>query len=511
MRLKKIAIALALILVVLVASAWVAVSVLLGPERVRAAVEAQASAAFGQQVRIESASARIFPVVGLDLQDVTISNTPTRLETVALETGLRPLFSRRVENARVTVSQGRIEIPWLIALLSSLAHAPPPPSGSGSGFTVVSVRTIELRDVVLTAGAHELRVDADGLYQEDRLEVTRLDARGAATTLTGRGTLASVSRAAGKFKIDADTLDLDALLALASAATPAGNSRRGAGRRGSDSSAGLSIEADVRAKSGRAAGFGFTNLSTSIRVTPLDVRLEPLRLNAFQGQFNGRATVNTSGTVPQIGVTGDLAEMRVGEIAAFAGSPGTISGTLMARAAMTCACGDLPTALRAMRGNGRFEILNGQIPGLHLVREVVLAFGRPAGDAPQSSGERFSKIAGTFTMANGVIATDDLTFAASDFNMRGRGTVSAANGAVSVRADVVLSPELSKQAGRDLVRYAHEGDRVILPATLSGTIASPRVFIDMEQALGRALKNELERRGRSLLDRLLRKKPGGQR
>lgn len=178
---------------------------------------------------------------------------------------------------------------------------------------------------------------------------------------------------------------------------------------------------------------------------------------------------------------------------------------------MTCACGDLPTALRAMRGNGRFEILNGQIPGLHLVREVVLAFGRPAGDAPQSSGERFSKIAGTFTMANGVIATDDLTFAASDFNMRGRGTVSAANGAVSVRADVVLSPELSKQAGRDLVRYAHEGDRVILPATLSGTIASPRVFIDMEQALGRALKNELERRGRSLLDRLLRKKPGGQR
>ncbi len=73
----------------------------------------------------------------------------------------------------------------------------------------------------------------------------------------------------------------------------------------------------------------------------------------------------------------------------------------------------------------------------------------------------------------------------------------------------MLSRKLSQQAGRDLYRYARQGDRIILPATLSGTVASPRVFIDLEQALGRALKNELEQRGRSLLDRLLRRKPGG--
>jgi hypothetical protein len=93
--------------------------------------------------------------------------------------------------------------------------------------------------------------------------------------------------------------------------------------------------------------------------------------------------------------------------------------------------------------------------------------------------------------------------------MRGGGTISVTTGAVDFKADVVLSRELSKQAGRDLVRYAHEGDRVILPATLSGTVASPHVFVNMEEAVGRALKNELERRGRSLLDRLLRRRPGG--
>ena len=115
---KKIAIALALLLIVLVAGAWVAVRLMLSPERVRAAVEAQVTAALGQRVRIGSATARIFPTVGLDLHDITIADTPTRLDSIAFETGLRPLFSRRVENGQVTLSNGRVEIPWLVALLS---------------------------------------------------------------------------------------------------------------------------------------------------------------------------------------------------------------------------------------------------------------------------------------------------------------------------------------------------------------------------------------------------------
>jgi hypothetical protein len=176
---------------------------------------------------------------------------------------------------------------------------------------------------------------------------------------------------------------------------------------------------------------------------------------------------------------------------------------------MTCACADLAGALRAMRGEGRFAILNGTIPGMQMVRTVILAFGRPASDAPARSGERFSQMTASFTMAGGTIVTRDLAFASPDFDMHGEGTVSAVTGQVAFKADVVLSRELSAQAGRDLVRYAHEGDRVILPATLSGTVASPRVFVDVQQAVGRALRNEIERRGRSLLDRLLRKKPGG--
>ncbi|MGE5815305.1 MAG: AsmA-like C-terminal region-containing protein, partial [Acidobacteriota bacterium] len=501
---KKIAIALLVLLLVLVGGAWVAVRVLLAPERVRAAVEAQVSEALGEQVRIGSASARIFPAAGLNLNEITIANTRTRLESVAIETGLRPLFSRRVENAQVTVSKGHVEIPWLVTLLSSLAQTPPSTAGSSSGFTVISVRTIELRDVVLAAGKHELRVDADGLYQEDRLEVSRLDAKGDGTAFTARGALASVSRVTGLFSIDADTLNLDALLALASAASP-----KDAPRAARQTTVQLSIDAAVKARSGRGATIAFSDLSTHMRVTPTTVYLAPVSLQSFDGRFTGRVTVDTRSAVPATAIVGDMSGIDAAALSAFAGSPGAVSGRLAGHASVSCACVDLQTVRTRMTGTGRFEIVNGEIPGLHMVRAIVLAFGRPASDAPKETGEHFSRIAATFTVGGGTIATHDLAFASPDFDMRGDGTLSTTSGAIDFKADVVLSAELSRQAGTDLVRYAHEGDRVILPATLSGTLASPRVFINLQEAIGRALKNELERRGRALLDRFLRKKPGG--
>jgi len=216
--LKKSLLAVALLILVLGIAAVVSVRLLLAPERVRAMVEAQASAALGQRVRVASAAARVWPEIGLELRDILIEGTATRLGSVSVATGLRPLFSRRVEDARVTMSDGTIEMPWLLALLASLSDAPQPPPGSRPPLTIVSVRAIELRGITLAAGRHRARIDADGVLQEDQLEVARLDATAEGTSLTASGTFTSISRAVGTFAIEAETLDLDALLALARSA-----------------------------------------------------------------------------------------------------------------------------------------------------------------------------------------------------------------------------------------------------------------------------------------------------
>jgi hypothetical protein len=66
----------------------------------------------------------------------------------------------------------------------------------------------------------------------------------------------------------------------------------------------------------------------------------------------------------------------------------------------------------------------------------------------------------------------------------------------------MLSEAMSTKAGTDLYRYTHEGNRIVLPAIVRGTLASPKASIDAEAALKRGLRNEMQRRLKGLLDRL---------
>jgi hypothetical protein len=86
------------------------------------------------------------------------------------------------------------------------------------------------------------------------------------------------------------------------------------------------------------------------------------------------------------------------------------------------------------------------------------------------------------------------------------GSLRLATGAVDARADVVLSKELTAQAGTDLRRYAQEDGRVVVPASIGGTLQHPRVAPDIAAATRRAVGNELKRRVKSFVDDLFKKK-----
>ena len=165
--------------------------------------------------------------------------------------------------------------------------------------------------------------------------------------------------------------------------------------------------------------------------------------------------------------------------------------------------------LRDARGTADAAITNGVIPGLEMVRTIVLAFGKPSGAPPQGSGSAFTRLAGTFNIGNGSLATNNLTFASRDFDMNGRASLHVASGALDAATNVVLSKELTAQAGTDLRRYAQSDGRVIVPARISGTLANQSVSIDLAAATQRALENELKRRAKGLLDDFFKKKKGG--
>ena len=123
---------------------------------------------------------------------------------------------------------------------------------------------------------------------------------------------------------------------------------------------------------------------------------------------------------------------------------------------------------------------------------AILAFGKPDPSKMAGRSQAFSRLGGTFTLADGVLQSSDLALDSRDVDLAGRGTLRVDGAVADVRANLTLSEALSAQAGRDLYRYAHEGSRVVLPATVTGPLDAPSVFIDLGAAARRALRNELE-------------------
>jgi hypothetical protein len=499
MRGRKLLVA-ALVLAGLAAAALLIVQHLLGSDLVRQEIERQLATYLQQPVSIKGASASIYPNVAVELVDVTVGQPAAiHIGELRVVTGLRPLLSRRVDDASVTVRHGRVSLPIPFSLTPPVG---PAVSTSSPGLAVASVRAIELRDVTLVSGGQEWIVDADCSLSGDRLDVSRITARGPSTQLQGEGAFSSLSTVQGQFSIRAEPLNFDELLAFGSGLSQS-TARAGSGRA---QGAPMNVRLTVAAPSGQLASYPFRDLSATAAITESALTLSPLSVSAFGGTFAGAIEAGTSGEVPQLRMSGTIAGLDVAEVLKAASSQGGITGRLGGTVSLAASGTETERLLRTARGSIVAAITDGTMPRMDIVRPIVLAFGKPSGAPPAGSGSAFSRLGGTFRMASGTVVSDDLTMNARDFDLAGGGTLQLTSGALTGRADVALSPELSAQAGVDLRRYAQGDGRVVVPATFGGTLQQPSVSLDIAAATRRALGNELQRRAKSWMDGLLRRK-----
>ncbi|MEZ5285848.1 MAG: AsmA-like C-terminal region-containing protein [Vicinamibacterales bacterium] len=263
---------------------------------------------------------------------------------------------------------------------------------------------------------------------------------------------------------------------------------------------------DLKADTGTAAGVAFTGLTATAHVTPDGIGFDPLALDLFGGHLAGTLRVELGGEEPVLAVNGDLSGVDMAALTAFAGQPGSVTGTLRASLAVTGQGTDPEQALARVRGQGSATISDGTMKGLQLVRPIVLAFGKPDAAQPTSGGEQFSSLGATYTLAGGVVTLRDLSFASRDVELSGAGTLTLAGGGLDITADAKLSRELTAQAGRDLVRYTAENGQVTVPATVTGTVESPQVGINVGSVAKRAVTNEIKRQTESAIRSLFKKK-----
>jgi len=495
----------AILVLLLAGGLYFAATRVLTSDYARTTLEQQLSAAIGQPVRIGSLSAAIYPRVAVDLDNVAIGTPATvTLAQVRLVTGLRALFSRTISDAQVIVRNSRLTLPFPVSFVPT--NTAPNPASAGTGLTIESIRVIALENVELVAPSRAIRVDLRGSLAGDRFNIERLAMRGRPSKIDGKGTITSVSRLEGNIEAKADPLDLDELMTIASAftSTSGGTSEK----RGSATPMRLTVA--LTATNGQFATYTFSDVSTTIQLGTGTVSLSPLAMRSFGGNFNGSLNVDTRGSVPQLRLSGRVDGLDVASLMKANGTAGGITGTLGGTVTLSASGSDATTVLQTAHGTIAAAIVNGTIEHLDLVRTVVLAFGKPSGVPPEGSGSAFTRLGGTFALANRTVTCDNLSLTSRDFDVNGRTKLQLSSGALDAHGDVALSPELTAQAGTDLRRYAQQDGRVIVPAIVAGTIDRPRVSVDVQAAAGRAFQNEIQRRTKSIFEGLFKKKGKGQ-
>jgi uncharacterized protein involved in outer membrane biogenesis len=433
----------------------------LGGDLARTTLEQQLAARLGQPVRIASATTAFWPKIGVDLHGVTIGEpAAVTLERVEIHTGLKALFSREIANAEIVLADGRIPFPLPFSLPSSPAAAP---DSAGSGLTITSIERIAMRNITIATALPPIVLGLEASLHGNRLDIASLTAASAETRLQASGSFANLSELTGQLDVNGEL---------------------------------------------HAAGYAAKDVSATARIAPGRVRLAPVSWRMFGGSYAGTLAADLTSGTPRIDVDGDIAGIDIAQLMATTGSAGAMTGTIGGHVAVVATGADGAALLRSAHGTVDAHVTNGTLPHLDLVRALVLAFGKPNGAPPAGAGSAFTNLGGPLRLASQTVTSDQLSFQSRDLDMLIDGSLHLATGAVSAKGDAMLSRELTAQAGTDLRRYAQQDGRVIVPVTVSGTLSSPTVFVDIAAAAKRAVGNEIQRRMNDLLGGLFKKKGG---
>jgi uncharacterized protein involved in outer membrane biogenesis len=481
-------------LLVVVLAAAGAVYWFLSGDGIRRALEQQATAWLGHPVRIGDAAGQLFPRIGVKLTNVRVGE-PVRVSLTGVEvsTGVRALLSRRVHDAQIVLADSRIDLPLPFSLPTTESRDA---AGNSGSFTVESISAISLRNILVASRGRQITVSADSSLEGSRLTVERFTARSGETSVEASGTADLAPTFTVKLQASANRLDFDDLMALADAFTPQRPTKR------SGALVPGVLEAKLSAARGTAAGVELGKVAATLRVRGNRATLAPATFELFGGGYQGTLDADLGADRMTLVVTANINQLDVAQLAAFGGVKDTITGRLTGKGRFSGRGADFASVLAAATGAGNATISSGTIQGLELVRTVVLFFGRSASDAAAGGGQRFNRIATNFSLARQVITSDSLTLESPDVDVAASGTLTIPTKALDGRATLMLSESLSAQAGTDLVRFTREGNRVVLPALLGGTLERPRVTIDAAAAAQRGVKNELERRLKGLFDRI---------
>jgi len=267
------------------------------------------------------------------------------------------------------------------------------------------------------------------------------------------------------------------------------------------------LDGTLRSESGSLRDLDYRNLRAEFSLRERVATLRALALEAYEGTLQGDGRYDMREPErPQFDLRSKIRGMRLkGLLAAqFPGAEERIEGTLDADLRLAGAGGEWARIRDGLRGGGSVDVKDGILKDVNVAEQVLTAVTGIPGlsrfvsprtrqkypELFETGDTRFDKLGGTVEIAGGVARTSDLTLAARDYAIRGRGAFALEN-RLDFTAALIASQRLTQDVVEDMkeAKYlTNEQGRLALPFRLTGPLPGAKVGLDtafIARAIGR--------------------------
>jgi len=556
------------IVVGLVVLALVIVTLVFDPNDYKDQIVAAVKNATGRELKIDGKlSWTLFPWLGVKAEGLTLGNAPgfgpkpfAKVGAAGVSVRLLPLFAGRVNIDTLHVrdlalhlakdAKGRSNWDFAGAEKPAPPTAPADKPAPGAALGAVAIGGIDIQNANVTyrdaaAGSayavRNLTLETDGVAfgraVQTRLTGTleygkparqaKLALRTALTvseksaalrelnlklddsTLTGAVEITDLEKAALRFDLALDRIDLDRYLDTAppektakpAAATPA------AAPVAIPISTLRTLDAQGKLRIGSLKAMGIRSSDIAIQLAARNglLTLGPNTAKLYGGTYAGRTTLDVRPAKPQLTLDEQLNGVQLGPFLKDADLFDRYSGTGEVALKLRAQGLDAQQIKQTLAGTARVDLRDGKIEGVNLQKLVTearrlydTARGKSVSVTPAASDETaFKSLHASAKVTNGLARTDDLKLDGPVVRAQGGGSADLVREALDYRIQVTI---------------AEGGERkgTTVPVRIGGTFAKPTYGVEFEtilkQEAERKLEETLEKKLDEKLDRLFRKK-----
>lgn len=216
--------------------------------------------------------------------------------------------------------------------------------------------------------------------------------------------------------------------------------------------------------------------------------LDPLKLNMYQGNVSGKATLNVTKDIPESNISLNVRKVEAGPLLRDVLEKDIFEGVMQANMTLAMAGTDPALIKKTLNGHGELLFNDGAIKGIDLagmVQNVQAAFGL-AEKSDQKPRTDFAELKAPFTIANGVINTPQTSLKSPLLRVIANGNADLVKETLDFRVEPKVVGTIKGQGDEK------QRSGIMVPVLVTGNFSSPKFRPDLKSVAEQQLQEVLE-------------------